>query len=148
MTSNTTRRAALGALASVPALAILPVAGAEPTEAPPVTAEQMAAMTFEPWEPIADGWVPPTNPEWMPFGEWALPTIRIAWVAMFKTKAELEKLSRDLSDETFEQMINGIGRAREAFEQFVEVLTSAETRIMCAAASALAKDDPEEFAKA
>ena len=45
-------------------------------------------------------------------------------------------------------MVSGIGRAREAFQDFVDVLTGAETRIMCAAASALAKDDPEDLADA
>jgi hypothetical protein len=42
-------------------------------------------------------------------------------------------------------MVGGIGRAREAFQDFVNVLSGAETRIMCSAASALAADDPEEL---
>jgi hypothetical protein len=72
-----------------------------------------------------------------------LPMVLIAWFAMFKTKAELETVSRNLDDDTFENMVEGIGWAREAFEHFAELLRSAETRIMCAAASAIAKDDPE-----
>jgi hypothetical protein len=71
-----------------------------------------------------------------------LPMVLIAWFAMFKTKAELETVSRNLDDDTFENMVEGIGWAREAFEHFAELLRSAETRIMCAAASAIAKDDP------
>jgi hypothetical protein len=82
----------------------------------------------------------------MPFGEWVLPTVRIAWFAMFKTKDELETVARELDDDTFKEMVSGIGRAREAFQDFVNVLSGAENRIMCAAASALAKDNPEELA--
>jgi hypothetical protein len=62
-----------------------------------------------------------------------------------ETKDELETVGRELDDDTFKEMVSGIGRAREAFQDFVNVLTGAETRIMCAAASALAKDDREEF---
>ena len=150
-----TRRAALALFAGAPALATLPVAAIaaasggldlQPPEEKIVTAAQMAAMDFEPWEHLEDGWRVPSNEEWMPFGVWVLPTVRIAWFAMFKTKAELETISRELDDDAFKAMVNGIGAARAAFEDFVKVLAGAETRIMCAAASALAKDDPEEFA--
>jgi hypothetical protein len=111
------------------------------TGAPPATAQQMAAMDFKPWEHLEDGWKVPSNEEWMPFGEWVLPTVRIAWVAMFKTKDELETVARELDADTFKEMVSGIGRAREAFQDFVNVLSGAEARIMCAAASALAKED-------
>jgi hypothetical protein len=149
-----TRRAVLALFAGAPALATLPVAAiaaasvgaaAVPPEKMIVTAAQMAAMDFEPWEHLEDGWRVPANEEWMPFGEWVLPTVRIAWFAMFKTKDELETVARELDDDTFKEMVNGIGAARAAFEDFVKVLAGAETRIMCAAASAMAKDDPEEL---
>jgi hypothetical protein len=106
-----TRRAALRLFAGAPALA-LPATAAlaaaavvAAAEAPPeekiATAEQLAAMGFEPWEHLENGWRVPTNEEWMPFGEWTLPTVRVAWFAMFKTKDELETLARKLDDETF-----------------------------------------------
>jgi hypothetical protein len=150
-----TRRAALRLFAGAPALATLPVAAiaaasvgaaAVPPEEKIVTAEQMAAMDFKPWEHLEDGWRVPSNEQWIPFGDWALPNVRIAWIMMFKTKAELETIARELDDDTFEAMVNGIGRAGAAFEDFVRVLRGAETRIMCAAASAMAKDDPEGLA--
>ena len=67
---------------------------------------------------------------------------------MFKTKDELETVARELDDDTFMEMVSGIGRAREAFQDFVNVLTGAETRIMCAAASAVAKNEAEGGADA
>jgi hypothetical protein len=162
MSETTSRREALGFLgrsaAQASAIAALPIAATVAARAGPAaiappeekiaTAEQMAAMDFKPWEHLEDGWRVPSNEEWMPFGVWVLPTVRIAWFAMFKTKAELETISRELEDDAFEAMVNGIGAARAAFEDFVKVLAGAETRIMCAAFSALAKDDPEGLADA
>jgi hypothetical protein len=37
-------------------------------------------------------------------GVWVLPTVRIAWVMMFKTKGELEIISRELERDAFEVM--------------------------------------------
>jgi hypothetical protein len=82
-----------------------------------------------------------------------LPSVRIAWLTLYKTKPELENISRELGelggdDDYFKQLVNGIIHAREFFENFVTVLDTAELRLMCSAASALKKDDPEEFARA
>ena len=60
------RRAALALFAGAPVLATLPVAAIAATSGaavPPaeeiVTAAQMAAMNFEPWEHLEDGWKSP-----------------------------------------------------------------------------------------
>ena len=67
-----TRRAALTALAGVPALAIPAAAmGAQkpnPSSAEPATIEQMAEMNFRPWEHTEDEWKPPSNTEWNSHG--------------------------------------------------------------------------------
>jgi hypothetical protein len=101
-----------------------------------ITFEEMAAAEFEPWEHHKGGWRVPTNEEWVSFGERVLPTVRIAWVTMYKTKAELENISRELDDDAFIEMGNAIGEARAAFEGFAKVLAGARARIMCASASA------------
>jgi hypothetical protein len=111
-----------------------------------VTIEQAAAMEFEPWEPTPDGWRVPSNEEWMPFGVWSLPSVRIAWMMMFKTKGELETICQKLDGDAFDDILRGIGDARAAFGEFVDVLSGAEGRIMCAAASALVKGDQEGHA--
>jgi hypothetical protein len=69
----------------------------------------------------------------------------MAWAAMYKTKAELEDISRNLDDAPFRAMVDGIINAQKFFRDFVTILSAAELRIMCSAASALAKDDPDEL---
>jgi hypothetical protein len=103
-----------------------------------ITFEEMAAALFEPWEHKKDGWRVPTNEEWMELGERVLPTVRLAWVSMFQTKAELQTISRELDDDTFVAMGKAIAEARSAFEGFAVVLAGAAARIMCAEASTLA----------
>ena len=134
-----TRRAALTALAGVPALAIPAAAmGAQkpnPSSAEPATIEQMAEMNFRPWEHTEDEWKPPSNTEWNSHGTHLLPFTRLAWLSMFKTKAELETIAEELEDEQFEELVNGIIHSREFFENFVMVLRSAEVRIICGEAA-------------
>jgi hypothetical protein len=138
------------ALAALPSAAITAVASAAAAEATPekkiITAEQMVAMEFAPSEHTEGEWTTPSNEEWLEDSASVLPSLRMAWAAMYKTEAGLETLSRDLDDDAFEYMVDGIGYARKYFKNFVTVLEAAEIRIMCSAASALAKDDPEGLA--
>jgi hypothetical protein len=64
----------------------------------------------------------------------------MAWMALYKTKAEIEGIRAALSHDHFEEMVKGISHARDYFKNFVTVLNAAEIRIMCAMASALAKE--------
>ena len=113
--------------------------------AEPATIEQMAAMNFKPWEHTENEWKPPSNTEWNSHGTYLLPFTRLAWLSMFKTKAELETIAEELEDEQFEELVNGIIHSLEFFENFVTVLRSAEVRIMCAeAAVALRNGDRDE----
>ena len=140
-----TRRAALSALASVPALAIpapaaIAAAGPSVESEDIVTTEQMAAMNFEPWTHTEGEWEPPSNAEWAKDGAYLLPFVRLAWICMFKTKAELETIATGLGDERFEELVNGIHHSLEFFENFVPILKSAEARIMCAATAVALRD--------
>jgi hypothetical protein len=141
------RRAALALFAGAPALATLTVtaiAAASVGPAPPekkiATSEQLAAMEFEPLHD--DGEMRPTDET----AEAIIVSARLAWLTMHKTKAELEDVARNLGDEAFEAMVNGFIEHKGQFQALAELLGAAEVRLMCAAASALAKDDPEEFA--
>jgi hypothetical protein len=100
-----------------------------------MTIAQMAAMNFEPWKHEADEWEPPSNDEWAKDGPFLLPIVRLAWIALFKTKAELETIAEELAGEPFEEIVDGIGNARKFFSGFVTALDAAEVRITCAAAS-------------
>ena len=127
----------------------VPARSADPEVSPSeklVTIDQAAAMQFEPWEPIPDGWRPPEDDEWVPFGVWALPNVRIAWAVMFKTKRELETICQKLDSGAFGAMFDGVFEARKAFKDFLEVLEGAEARILCAAASVVLKDEREGHA--
>jgi hypothetical protein len=95
-----------------------------------LTLEEIASAEFEPWQHHKDVWRVPSNEEWTSFGERVLPTVRIAWVTMFRTKAELETILRELDDDAIEAMGAAIVEARSAFEGFAAVLTSAASRVI------------------
>jgi hypothetical protein len=105
-----------------------------------VTVEEAAAATFHPWTHAADEWIPPKNEEWMPLGEFLLPNLIMAHAIMYKTKAELERVARELDRAAFTMMVDGIAKSRKYFEDSTTVLQAAESRILCGAASALAAD--------
>jgi hypothetical protein len=101
-----------------------------------VTAEQMASMEFEPWSRSPGEWEPPTNAQWEQYWKVWLPTLRLAWTCMYKTKAGLEELSITLEDRAFGTLLENISSARFAFQGFHAILLAAEGRLMIAAASA------------
>jgi hypothetical protein len=115
--------------------------GAKPQpEGDGVTAEQAAATTFEPWTHVADEWIPPKDEEWTPLGEFLLPNLRMAWAIMYKPKAELERIARELDGDVFTTMVEGIAEARNYFKGATMILQAAELRVLSAAASMLAAD--------
>ena len=139
--TKTSRRAALGALVSAPALAVMPGvarAGASADETP-VTQEQMAATSFEPWKRAVDEWTPPSNVEWADNAPVLLVPLRTAWILMYKTKAELETIAETLEEEVFDETLDGITEARKYFETIASILTGAQTRTVCAMASLAAR---------
>jgi hypothetical protein len=95
----------------------------------PMTDKQWAAMDFEPWTHNEDEWEPPTDKEWA--DGIRLPTVRLAWHLMHKTKAELVAGATKMEDKGV-RLIEGFAEARELFERFVGVLQFAEVRLICA----------------
>jgi hypothetical protein len=57
----------------------------------------------------------------------------MAWITTFKTQAELTTIAEKLEAEPFKELVEGIRRSREFFENFVTILMSAECRVLCAA---------------
>jgi hypothetical protein len=111
---------------------------ADPADDEPfATAEQWAATNFEPWQHAPNEWKPPSNKEWSLLAANLLPYVRVAWMSLYKTKAELEPFAT-LDEETFEETIEGISNSRKFFEGFVTILRTAECRILCAASAAIA----------
>ena len=87
-------------------------------------------MNFEPWEGAQS---PPSS--LAEDTQATLPAVRIAWIAMHKTKAELMTVVAELEAEHLDNMLDGIIDARDFFAAQVAILDAAEIRIMCAAAS-------------
>jgi len=99
-----------------------------------MTHEQWAAIEFEPWTHMPDEWKPPTNEKWA--DDKRLPTVRLAWHLLYKTKAELVAGAVRLGDEDGVDLMEGFADARKLFETFAEVLAVAEARLFAAAAVA------------
>ena len=64
--------------------------------------EKIAALDFEPWTHCDGEWVPPTNEEWCDAVNPTLIAIRMAWLSLYKSKAELremlDKMDQDNDD--------------------------------------------------
>ena len=114
----------------------------------PLTAEQLAAGNFEPWRHAQGQWTPLEDAEWNRLCEWFLPTLRLAWLTLHRTKAELEKIVADLSDENFIASVKNFAAAAEYAQSTRAIFQGAEARLMVAAASDMRKADPEGFKEA
>jgi hypothetical protein len=113
-----------------------------------MTGEQWAAFDSEPWTHTEDEWKPPSENEWMADGRDVLPFVRMAWIALHRTKAELVGGFGELGDEAFETMMDGIAHSQEFFENFAKILKAGEVRLLCAASAAALHAGNEETEKA
>jgi hypothetical protein len=98
----------------------------------PATAEQWAAIDFEPWTHAADEWTPPTNVEWHEIGENHLVTVRLAWALLYRTKDQLVEGLRELGEKDVNRMMDDFMSATHFFESTAKILNLAQTRIICA----------------
>jgi hypothetical protein len=64
-----------------------------------MTDDQWAALEFEPWtnEALEES-KPVSNEKWNEIGRAHLPTVRIAWILLGKTKEELKEIVAKLED--------------------------------------------------
>lgn len=106
------------------------------------TIEDLAGLAFEPWRPEPGGWSPPTNAEWVDFANPHLISVRLAWLTLQKSKADLVAMCDELDDEAMTELVKQLGQSADWFEGLHKVLASAECRIMCACA-ALNADSPD-----
>jgi hypothetical protein len=128
---------------STRARTVLEAVGILPKHA--ATAEELAAIDFEPWVAKTDDWRPPTNKEWNEIGAWVMPIVRMAWLTMFKTKAEVLELVEGMDrEEIFEEYMKNLNRAQEALGGFLTVMRSAETRVICAGAILELQDEESD----
>jgi hypothetical protein len=98
----------------------------------PATAEERAAIDFKPWVHADDEWTPPTEEEWREVAKTHLVTVRLAWHALYKTKAEMVTINREMDEELGRQLMEAFRTAIHFFESTAKILSLAETRIICA----------------
>ena len=115
-------------------------------DAPIATAEEIAALEFEPWS--EDSASPDAAREWLGVIESHFAAVMMAAGIVRKSKPELEACVRQMSQKAGEQISGDLAAARDSFEGVTGVLSCAETRMMAAYASVLKQDDPKGFAKA
>jgi hypothetical protein len=103
------------------------------TEERPATAAEMAAMNFEPWSAEdLEEFKPPSNVEFDKLAQAHLPTVRIAWLMLAKTKPELVETLRKIDNEIGRELMFGFIAATAFFKQSLTILENAEARILCA----------------
>lgn len=95
----------------------------------------MATLDFGPVSGLAERWSPPTNAEWADLANPHLISVRLAWLTLQKSKADLVAMCDELDDDAMTELVNQIGRSADWFEGLHKVLASAECRIMCACAA-------------
>jgi hypothetical protein len=99
----------------------------------PATAAEMAEMNFETWSPEdLEAFKPPSNAEFDEMAHAHLPTVRIAWLMLGKTKPELVEMLRKIDNEIGGQLMDGFISATAFFQQSLTILEKAEARILCA----------------
>jgi hypothetical protein len=138
MTRAANRRAVLGtiiAAGATGATAALPTEDADRE----LAEEERAATEFEPWTKEAlEKSEPVSNEKWNEIGRNHLPTVRISWIMLGKTKEELKaiivKLDKIDSD-LLQEMEEGI----KFFKTHAEILEYAQARLLVAGSALLAE---------
>jgi len=98
-----------------------------------ITEAEIAAIEFEPWVHVTDEWTPPTDEEWANLANPHLVTIRMAWMALYKTKPELVELVDGLHKEgILEPLMDSLNETSKWFEGLCMIAKSALGR-MCSA---------------
>lgn len=98
----------------------------------PATAEEWAALDFQPWTHADDEWTPPTNEEWNQFRRNHLTTVRLAWISLYKTKAELMEIIKGIGDDGCGQLFNRFTKTTYFLERTAQILHIAEARLIAA----------------
>ena len=109
--------------------------------------EEWAAIEFDPWVQSDDLPTVPTNKEWVELGPEILPTVRLGYAVMFKTKNELIA-AFECNPDAMIDFIDSLRGLKDYFEAYVKLLESSHTRLLVAASAASMDDgDPTENGK-
>jgi hypothetical protein len=100
--------------------------------------QKRGEIEFEPWtKEVLEEAKPVSNEKWNEIGRHHLPTVRIAWITLGKTKEELKEIALKLSEETdiLDQITDGI----VFFKRYAELMELAQLRLLIAGSAALAE---------
>jgi hypothetical protein len=114
-------------------------------EEAPATVEQWAGLDFEPIDSqTLEDIKPVSNERWAEIGRNMLPSVRVAWLTLSRSKAELKEILDKLGVNDGDAgcaLIEDLADAKHFFERYAEMLTSAETRCL-SVASAIELEPP------
>jgi len=108
--------------------------------------EEFAACDFEPWQHTEGEWTPPTNEEWARLANPHLMMVRVAWVALHKSKDELIEMAEGMfKEEDGEEnllfaTLDRLVETSNMFKGFLSVCDAAMARLMVAGMNI--QDDP------
>lgn len=103
--------------------------------AAPATVEELAALDFTQWQRSPDEWTPPSNEEWADLANPNLVTVRVAWMVMHKTKAELITMLEEIEDDLGDDMFDRLQHTSDFFRGMLAVSEGALMRLCSAGAS-------------
>lgn len=136
--TTTTRRAILAGLAATPVAAMPEIVKAAPAgelikaEAP-ATAEECAAVDFEPFPAdVLATIAPPSDERWAEISLEHLIFLRLALGVLRQSKPEVIDKLRKIDDETADMLFDGLKAAVEFHEQAADLLKKAELRLIVA----------------
>jgi hypothetical protein len=79
-----------------------------------------------------EGWQPPSNEEWGARSDKILlPTIRLAWLTIYKTRGEVREIARGMADEgTLNDLLKKLEWTAAHFSPLVELCQAARQRLI------------------
>jgi hypothetical protein len=101
--------------------------------------KEIAAMDFTAWQHSEGEWTPPSNDEWLEIGKTKLPSLRIGWFILYKSKPELIKMIEGLDDETYFTMCNAVRDLAAFLEGCSTIAKAAEVRLLGASCASISR---------
>ena len=91
---------------------------------PPVTMEEAAVLDFEP------AFSKDHEPNWTRFPDIYRPAFQLAWTMLCKTRPELTAMAGRMDNKDGLQLLDGLNAAVDTYKENLEMLTSAQARLM------------------
>ncbi|WP_225766986.1 hypothetical protein [Inquilinus sp. Marseille-Q2685] len=101
------------------------------------TAEEAAALEFEPWREEETPDMPRSAMEWLEFLRTHAPILTLAGAMMFRTKTQLIDAAREIDGGHFDDFHDALRRTIGSFEAIVEMLNATEARFLVAGSAAV-----------